>query len=68
MQRLAAGSRDAALIPVLESYANANLAESDRKPVQQAIDRIRAGIGADPAHPQRNGRLAPASARRSHAA
>ena len=29
------------LIPVLESYAKANLAASDRKPVQQAIDRIR---------------------------
>ncbi len=41
MQRLAAGSGDAALIPVLEAYAKANLAETDRKPVQQAIDRIR---------------------------
>jgi aminopeptidase N len=41
MQRLAAGSRDPALIPVLEGYANANLATSDRKPVQQAVDRIR---------------------------
>jgi len=42
MQRLAEGGRDAALIPVLEDYAKANLAESDRKPVQQEIDRIRA--------------------------
>ena len=41
MQRLAASSRDSALVPVLQNYANANLAESDRKPVQQAIDRIR---------------------------
>jgi aminopeptidase N len=41
MQRLAGESRDAALIPVLEAYAKANLAESDRKPIQQAIDRIR---------------------------
>ena len=41
MQRLAASSRDPALIPVLEAYAKANLGESDRKPVQQAIDRIR---------------------------
>jgi aminopeptidase N len=41
MQRLAASSRDPALIPVLQNYANTNLAESDRKPVQQAIDRIR---------------------------
>ncbi len=42
MQRLAAASSDPALIPVLEAYARANLAETDRKPVQQAIDRIRA--------------------------
>ncbi|MFL6850654.1 MAG: M1 family metallopeptidase [Sphingomicrobium sp.] len=41
MQRLAASSRDPALIPVLDAYAKANLGESDRKPVQQAIDRIR---------------------------
>jgi aminopeptidase N len=41
MQRLAASSRDPALIPVLENYAQANLAESDRKPIQQAVDRIR---------------------------
>ncbi len=41
MQRLAASSSDPALIPILEAYAKANLAESDRKPVQRAIDRIR---------------------------
>ena len=41
MQRLAGSSRDAALIPILESYAKANLAETDRKPIQQTIDRIR---------------------------
>ena len=41
MQRLTGDSRDAALVPVLEAYAKANLAETDRKPVQQAIDRIR---------------------------
>jgi hypothetical protein len=41
MQRLSSSSRDAALIPVLEGYATANLAESDRKPVQQAVDRLR---------------------------
>ena len=41
MQRLAGSSRDPQLIPVLESYAQANLAESDRKPIQQAVDRIR---------------------------
>ena len=42
MQRLTATSRDAALVPVLEAYAKANLAATDRSPVQQAIDRIRA--------------------------
>ena len=41
MQRLAAASRDPALIPVLQGYANANLAASDRKPIEQAVDRIR---------------------------
>jgi aminopeptidase N len=41
MQRLAGSSRDPALIPILEDYAKAHLAESDRKPIQQAIDRIR---------------------------
>ncbi|WP_246448897.1 M1 family metallopeptidase [Sphingomonas sabuli] len=41
MQRLVESSRDAALIPVLERYAAANLAESDRQSVQQSIDRIR---------------------------
>jgi aminopeptidase N len=41
MQRLAASSRDPALVPVLEAYANTNLRTSDRTPVQQAIDRIR---------------------------
>jgi aminopeptidase N len=41
MQRLVASSHDPAFIPVLEAYAKANLAESDRKPIQQSIDRIR---------------------------
>jgi hypothetical protein len=41
MQRLVASSNDAALIPVLERYAAASLAATDRKPVDQAIDRIR---------------------------
>ena len=42
MQRLAASSHDPTLIPILQGYAQANLAVSDRKPIQQAIDRIRA--------------------------
>ena len=41
MQRLVGASNDAALIPVLEAYAKANLAASDRKPIDQAIDRLR---------------------------
>jgi large subunit ribosomal protein L10 len=41
MQRLVAASHDAGLIPTLEQYANANLAATDRKPIQQAVDRIR---------------------------
>ena len=41
MQRLSGGSNDASLIPILESYAQANLAATDRKPIEQAIDRLR---------------------------
>ena len=41
MQRLAYASHDASLIPVLEGYAKANLAATDRKPIDQAVDRIR---------------------------
>jgi len=41
MQRLVGSSNDASLIPVLEAYAQANLAASDRKPIDQAIDRLR---------------------------
>ena len=41
MQRLSFGSNDAALIPTLESYAQANLAPTDRKPIEQAIDVLR---------------------------
>ena len=58
MQRLAGASRDAALIPVLENYAKANLAESDRKPIQRAVDRIRFGIATAAAHPFRDRSLA----------
>jgi aminopeptidase N len=42
MQRLAGASHDASLIPVLEAYGKANLAPSDRKPIDRAIGRIRA--------------------------
>jgi aminopeptidase N len=48
MQRLVESSHDPAFIPVLEAYARANLAESDRKPIQQSIDRIRYESGQLP--------------------
>jgi len=41
MQRLSFGSNDAALIPILESYASANLASTDRKPIEAAVDLLR---------------------------
>jgi len=41
MQRLAGGSSDPSLIPILQSYASANLAAADRKPIEQAIDQLR---------------------------
>ena len=41
MRRLSFGSHDPALIPILEDYASANLAPSDRKPIEQSIERIR---------------------------
>ena len=41
MQRLTQSSGDAELIPILERYASANLAATDRKPIEQAVDRIR---------------------------
>jgi aminopeptidase N len=41
MQRLVAGSSDATLIATIDAYANANLKPTDRKPIDQAIDRIR---------------------------
>jgi aminopeptidase N len=41
MQRLTQNSGDAELIPILEGYASKNLAATDRKPIDQAIDRIR---------------------------
>ena len=48
MERLSGGSSDASLIPTLESYAGANLAASDRKPIDEAIDRIRFEAGKLP--------------------
>jgi aminopeptidase N len=48
MQRLSAGSNDASLVPTLEAYANANLAASDRKPIDQAIAHLRFESGRLP--------------------
>jgi aminopeptidase N len=48
MQRLTAGSNDASLIPTLEAYAKANLAASDRKPIDQAIAHLRFESGRLP--------------------
>jgi aminopeptidase N len=42
MQRLVAASNDPTLIPALERYAATNLSATDRAPVNQTIDRIRA--------------------------
>jgi len=41
MQRLVADSSDPSLIPTLEAYAKANVAETDRAPINQAVDVIR---------------------------
>jgi len=48
MERLSGGSSDVSLVPLLQSYANANLAPSDRKPIEQAIDRIQFEAGKLP--------------------
>jgi hypothetical protein len=48
MQRLVGGSSDATLVRTLEAYAKANLAPTDRKPIEQAIDRIRFQAASQP--------------------
>jgi aminopeptidase N len=48
MGRLSAGSSDISLVPLLQAYANANLKPTDRKPVEQAIDRIQFDAGKLP--------------------
>ena len=48
MGRLSAGSSDVSLVPLLQAYANANLKATDRKPVEQAIDRIQFEAGKLP--------------------
>ena len=41
IQNLTLNSADASLIPIIEAYAAANLAESDRAPIRRSADRIR---------------------------
>jgi hypothetical protein len=48
MQRLVSGSDDASIIPTLEAYAKANLRESERGPLNRAIDRIRFNASSAP--------------------
>jgi aminopeptidase N len=48
MQRLAGGSDDTSLIPILQNYANANLAATDRKPVDQAIAQLQFRASTQP--------------------
>ena len=45
MGRLASGSHSEATIAKLESYAQANISASDRKPIDQAINIIRVRLG-----------------------
>jgi aminopeptidase N len=48
MGRLSGGSSDISLVPLLQAYASANLKPTDRKPVDQAIDRIQFEAGKLP--------------------
>ncbi len=41
LQNLTQNSGDASLIPIIEAYAAKHLAETDRAPIRQAVDRIR---------------------------
>jgi aminopeptidase N len=43
--RIASGSHDGATIGKLEAYANGNISATDRKPIDQAINRIRVRLG-----------------------
>jgi puromycin-sensitive aminopeptidase len=46
--RIASGSHNAATIGKLETYANANIAATDRKPIDQAINVIRVRLATEP--------------------
>jgi aminopeptidase N len=46
--RIASGSHNAATIAKLDAYAKANIAASDRKPIDQAINVIRVRLSTEP--------------------
>jgi aminopeptidase N len=46
--RIASGSHSEATIAKLDAYAKANIAESDRKPIAQAINVINTRLASDP--------------------
>ena len=46
--RLASGSHNEATVAKLNAYAKANIAESDRKPIDQAINVIRVRLATEP--------------------
>jgi hypothetical protein len=46
--RLAGGSNKAATIDKLESYASAHIAATSRKPIDQAVSRIRVRLTTEP--------------------
>ncbi len=46
--RIASGSHNAATIAKLNAYANAHIASSDRKPIDQAINLIRVRLATEP--------------------
>jgi len=46
--RIASGSHNAATIAKLEAYANANVAATDRKPIDRAINVIRVRLATEP--------------------
>jgi aminopeptidase N len=48
MERLTAPASDASLIPTLQSYAQANLAPTDRKPIDHAIDQLQFRASTQP--------------------
>ena len=46
--RIASGSHNKSTVAKLEAYANANIPATDRKPIDQAINRIRVRLAIEP--------------------